>query len=91
MVIAHDWLSVIAGITIKKELGIPLAFHVHSDERGRTLGNGSGVVSNIENRGGQMADMVITVSYAMQDELVQIGFPPDKIRVCYNGVDPKKV
>ncbi len=90
LVVAHDWLSIIAGITIKKELGIPLVFHVHSNERGRTLGNGSAVVSNIEDRGGQMADMVITVSYAMQDELIQAGFPADKIRVCYNGVDPKK-
>jgi glycogen(starch) synthase len=90
LVVAHDWLSVIAGISIKKELGLPLVFHVHSNERGRTLGNGSGVVSNIENRGGDMADMVITVSYAMQDELIQAGFPAEKIRVCYNGVDPKK-
>jgi len=90
LVVAHDWLSVIAGISIKKELGLPLVFHVHSNERGRTLGNGSGVVSSIENRGGQMADRVITVSYAMQDELIQSGFPAEKIRVCYNGVDPKK-
>jgi glycogen(starch) synthase len=90
LVVAHDWLSIIAGISIRKELGIPLVFHVHSNERGRTLGNGSAVVSNIENRGGQMADMVITVSYAMQDELIQTGFPAEKIRVCYNGVDPKK-
>ncbi len=90
LVVAHDWLSVIAGISIKKELGIPLVFHVHSNERGRTLGNGSAVVSNIENRGGQMADRVITVSYAMQDELIQAGFPAEKIRVCYNGVDPTK-
>jgi len=90
LVVAHDWLSIIAGISIKKELGIPLVFHVHSNERGRTLGNGSAVVSSIENRGGQMADMVITVSYAMQDELIQTGFPAEKIRVCYNGVDPTK-
>jgi glycogen(starch) synthase len=90
LVVAHDWLSIIAGISIKKELGLPLVFHVHSNERGRTLGNGSGVVSSIENRGGQMADMVITVSYSMQDELIQAGFPAEKIRVCYNGVDPKK-
>jgi glycogen(starch) synthase len=90
LVVAHDWLSVIAGISIKRELGLPLAFHVHSNERGRTLGNGSGVVRSIENRGGQMADMVITVSYAMQDELIQSGFPAEKIRVCYNGVDPNK-
>jgi glycogen(starch) synthase len=26
----------------------------------------------------------------MQDELIQAGFPAEKIRVCYNGVDPKK-
>ena len=35
----------------------------------RTLGNGSNVVSNIELRAGKMADMVVTVSYAMKDEL----------------------
>ena len=90
LVVGHDWLSIIAGITIRRELGIPLVFHVHSSERGRTLGNGSGVVSSIENRGAEMADMVITVSYAMQDELIKDGFPAEKIRVCYNGVDPTK-
>jgi glycogen(starch) synthase len=90
LVVAHDWLSVIAGISIKKELGMPLVFHVHSNERGRTLGNGSEVVSSIERRGGQMADFVVTVSYAMQDELIQAGFSAEKIGVCYNGVDPEK-
>ena len=90
LVVAHDWLSLIAGISIKKELGLPLVFHVHSNERGRTLGNGSEVVSSIESRGGQTADLVVTVSYAMQDELIQAGFPAKRIRVCYNGVDPEK-
>jgi glycogen(starch) synthase len=90
VVVAHDWLSVIGGITVKKESGLPLAFHVHSTEKGRTLGNGSSVVSNIELRGAKMADMIVTVSYAMKDELIQLGFPRDKIRVAYNGVDPQK-
>jgi glycogen(starch) synthase len=90
LVVAHDWLSVIGGVTVKKESGLPLVFHVHSTEKGRTLGNGSSVVSNIELRGGNMADMIITVSYAMKDELIQLGFPRDKIHVSYNGVDPKK-
>ena len=90
LVVAHDWLSVIAGISIKKELRMPLFFHVHSNERGRTLGNGSEVVSSIERRGARMADMVVTVSYAMQDELIQAGFSAEKIQVCYNGVDPEK-
>ena len=90
VVVAHDWLSVMGGITVKKEVGLPLAFHVHSTEKGRTLGNGSSVVSNIELRGANIADMIVTVSYAMKDELIQLGFPRDKIYVSYNGVDPQK-
>jgi len=90
IVVAHDWLSVIAGITVKKETGLPLAFHVHSTEKGRTLGNGSSVVSNIELHGANAADLIVTVSYAMKDELVHLGFPKEKIYVSYNGVDPQK-
>ena len=90
LVVAHDWLSVIAGIAIKKELGLPLVFHMHSTEKGRTSGNGSDVVSSIEQRGGQMADLVVTVSHAMKDELAELGFPNEKVKVCYNGVDPEK-
>ena len=90
MVVAHDWLSIMGGITVKRETGLPLAFHVHSTEQGRTMGNGSNVVSNIELRGGNMADVIVTVSYAMKDELVQLGFPKEKIQVSYNGVDPQK-
>jgi glycosyltransferase involved in cell wall biosynthesis len=90
IVIAHDWLSAMGGIAIKKELGLPLVFHVHSNEKGRTMGNGSEVVSNIELRAAQTADMIITVSNAMKDELIGLGFPVEKIRVVYNGVDPEK-
>jgi glycogen(starch) synthase len=90
IVVAHDWLSVMGGVTVKKESELPLAFHVHSTEKGRTLGNGSNVVSNIELRGANMADMIVTVSYAMKDELMQLGFSRDKIHVSYNGVDPQK-
>ncbi|MCW4023713.1 MAG: glycosyltransferase family 4 protein [Candidatus Bathyarchaeota archaeon] len=90
VVVAHDWLSVMGGVTVKRETGLPLVFHVHSTEKGRTLGGGSGVVSNIELRGANMADMIVTVSYAMKDELIQLGFPKEKIEVSYNGVDPQK-
>jgi glycogen synthase len=90
IVVAHDWLSVMGGVTVKKETGLPLAFHVHSTEQGRTMGNGSTVVSNIELRGANMADLIVTVSFAMKDELIQLGFPRDKIKVSYNGVDPQK-
>jgi glycogen(starch) synthase len=90
IVVAHDWLSAIAGITTKKEAGLPFAFHIHSTEKGRTLGNGSEVVSNMELHGAKAADLIVTVSYAMKEELIKLGFPKEKIQVCYNGVDPEK-
>lgn len=90
IVVAHDWLSAIGGITVKKEVGLPFAFHVHSTEKGRTLGNGSEVVSNIELHAAKAADLIVTVSYAMKDELINLGFPKEKIQVAYNGVDPQK-
>src|SRR4030043_915126 len=90
IVVAHDWLSAIGGMTVKREVGLPFAFHVHSTEKGRTLGNGSEVVSNIELHCAMAADVIVTVSYAMKEELTKLGFPKDKIQVCYNGGDPQK-
>jgi glycosyltransferase involved in cell wall biosynthesis len=87
---AHDWLGIIGGMIAKKELKIPLMFHVHSTEVGRSVGNGSNIIKNIEYDGGQTADCVITVSYAMKNELIKQGYLEDKIRVCWNGVDPNK-
>lgn len=87
---AHDWLGIMAGMIAKKELNIPLIFHVHSTEVGRSVGRGSHTIKDIEYEGGQIADCVITVSNAMADELQKLGFPPEKIRPCWNGVDPAK-
>jgi glycosyltransferase involved in cell wall biosynthesis len=90
IVVAHDWLSAIGGMTVKREVDMPFAFHVHSTEKGRTLGNGSEVVSNMELHAAKAADLIVTVSYAMKDELAHLGFPKEKIQVSYNGVDPSK-
>jgi len=87
---AHDWLGIMGGMIAKKELNIPLFFHVHSTEVGRSIGRGSHTIKDIEFEGGQVADCVITVSNAMADELLKLGFPQDKIRSCWNGVDPAK-
>jgi glycosyltransferase involved in cell wall biosynthesis len=87
---AHDWLGIMAGMIAKNELKTPLIFHVHSTEVGRSIGRGSHTIKDIEYEGGQIADCVITVSNAMADELLKLGFPQDKIRPCWNGVDPVK-
>lgn len=89
IVVAHDWLAAIAGIICKKALKKPLVFHLHSVEQGRT-GDGSPTVKNLERLAATLADAIITVSYAMRDQLVSLGFEEKKIRVVHNGVDEKK-
>lgn len=89
-IIVHDWLSIMGGMISRRELERPLIFHLHSTEKGRSLGEGSKTVRDLEFTGGQKADHVVTVSYAMRDELLSLGFSEGKINVVYNGVDEKK-
>jgi glycogen(starch) synthase len=90
VVCVHDWLSSIAGLVIKNETKIPVVFHVHSTEWGRSGGQGSEVVSHLESAMAQNADKMITVSYAMQKDLIQHGWQQSKISPVWNGVDAEK-
>jgi len=90
IIVAHDWLGILGGMIVKNELKTPLMFHIHSTETGRSLGRGSHTIKDIEFEGGQSADCVITVSNSMKDELEKLGYPSEKIRVCWNGVNPDK-
>jgi len=90
VVCVHDWLSSIAGIIAKNETKVPVTFHVHSTEWGRAGGPGSEVVSYLEWATAQRADKIITVSHAMQEDLVRHGWPNSKISVVWNGVDPER-
>ncbi|MDD1675746.1 MAG: glycosyltransferase family 4 protein [Methanomicrobiales archaeon] len=89
ILVAHDWLATIAGIVSQKNLKRPLVIHFHSTEGGRTA-NGSFTIKRIEKMAAEKADLVVTVSYAMRDELIRLGCSESKIRVIYNGVDPEK-
>jgi glycosyltransferase involved in cell wall biosynthesis len=87
--VSHDWLAFPAGITARGNLPVPLVVHFHSTEQGRT-GSGSATIRDIERLAAQKADLIVTVSYAMRDELVKLGYTEGKIRVVYNGVDTQK-
>jgi glycogen synthase len=87
VVCVHDWLSSIAGLVIKNETKIPVVFHTHSTEWGRSGGQGSEVVSHFENAMATRSDRIVTVSYAMQQDLMQHGWQQSKISVVWNGVD----
>src|SRR5487761_1318068 len=78
-IVVHDWLSIMGGMIGKRELDRPLIFHLHSPEKGRSLGEGSKTVRDLEYTGGQRADHVVTVSYSMRDELISQGFTQGKI------------
>lgn len=89
LVVAHDWMATLAGMLIRQNLRIPLVFHLHSTEQGR-MENRSPVVELIEKTAAEKADVIITVSYAMKDELIGLGYQAEKITVIHNGVDLQK-
>ena len=89
LLVSHDWLAALAGITAKRNLKVPFVFHFHSTEQGRNP-TGSPTIKDIEHLSATIADRIVTVGYAMRDELVSSGYTEQKIRVIHNGVDEKK-
>lgn len=85
LAVAHDWLGLPGGMAVKKA-GVPLTYHVHGLEAGRSESPNAQLVA-LEKKGADVADLVITVSEAMKRELVSLGTDTEKIRVCYHGVD----
>jgi glycogen(starch) synthase len=86
--VAHDWLGLPGAMAVKRNSDLPMIFHVHSTEVGRSKAPNQQLVS-LEVKGANLADAVITVSRAMKDELVGLGIPKEKIHVCYHGVDSR--
>lgn len=86
LIVSHDWLGSLGGILASHGLKKPLVFHVHSTEEGRS-GDGSDTVKRLERIAVEQAERVVTVSYAMRDHLVRLGYDEKKIRVGYNGID----
>jgi glycogen(starch) synthase len=76
----HDWVTVLAGIKCKWQLGIPLIFHMH-------LPNRDPLCAYIENLGLISADLVTVNSEAMYVEITDRGLPIRKLQVVRNGVD----
>ena len=86
---AHDWLTYPAGIAAKKISGKPLVVHVHATEFDRSGENINQNVYDIERKGMEAADRVITVSnYTRQIVIDRYGINPDKVITVYNAVEP---
>lgn len=86
---AHDWLTYLAGIAVKKITGKPLVIHVHATEFDRSGENVNPSVFNIEKKGMENADLAITVSnWTRQIVIDRYGINPDKVITVHNGVEP---
>ena len=86
---AHDWLTMEAGMSAKKESNIPLIVHVHAtefDRSGEAYGNP--LVHEIEQNGLLMADRIIAVSNITKKIIMErYNIPGDKIDVVHNTLD----
>ena len=85
----HDWMTIPAGQELKKRTGKPLVFTIHSTEYDRTANlypfrN----IIDVEKKGIDEANLVITVSKNMKEQLMErYEAHEKKIEVIYNGVD----
>jgi glycosyltransferase involved in cell wall biosynthesis len=86
---AHDWLTYPAGIAAKQVSGKPLVVHVHATDFDRSGGSVNPAVYEIEKKGMDAADRVITVSNLTRETVInKYGISPDKVITVYNAVDP---
>lgn len=86
---AHDWLTYPAGIAAKKISGKPLVVHVHATEFDRSGEHVNQNVYDIERKGMEQSDLVITVSnFTRQIVIEKYGILPEKIITVHNAVEP---
>ena len=86
---AHDWLTYLAGIAAKELTGKPLVVHVHatSYDRGDEKHIDTRVLE-IETRGMQCADRVVTVSDLTRNIVInKYHIDPAKVVTVHNAVD----
>ena len=86
---AHDWLTYLAGIAAKELTGKPLVVHVHatSYDRGDEKHIDTRVL-DIETRGMQAADRVVTVSDLTRNIVInRYHIDPAKVVTVHNAVD----
>jgi len=86
---AHDWLTYSAGIAAKEVSGKPLVVHMHATEFDRSGEHINQNVYDIERKGMEAADRVITVSNYTRDIVInRYGIDPRKVVTVHNAVEP---
>ncbi len=86
---AHDWMTSLAGMEIKKKFQKPLVIHVHSLEYDRNSLSKESWIYDLEKWIYHEADVIIAVSeYTRKILEEQYGIPAQRIQVIHNGTAP---
>lgn len=86
---SHDWLTFPAGAFAKQISGKPLVIHVHATDFDRSRGQVNPTVYNIEKRGMDAADHIMTVSDLTRRIVIEkYHQDPRKVTTVHNAVDP---
>jgi len=93
LVHAHDWMTVPGSVGVKKTLGIPMVFTIHSTQKGRDgiESDYQETIHDLEWYGTYEASEVITVGRDFSEEVKHtFDVPDDKVNYIPNGVDLEK-
>ncbi|MGZ3903953.1 MAG: glycosyltransferase family 4 protein [Bacteroidia bacterium] len=83
---AHDWMTMLAGMQIKRETGKPLVMHIHSLEVDRSGPESRGWVYDLEKKGMEYADLLMPVSNFTAENIHKYyGIEKEKMSVIHNG------
>ncbi|NNM28704.1 MAG: glycosyltransferase family 4 protein, partial [Akkermansiaceae bacterium] len=86
---AHDWMTYLAGVEVKKATGKPLVVHVHASQYDRAGAHARGWIYDLEKYGMEEADCVIPVShYTGKVVTGHYLIDPAKVHPIHNGADP---
>ena len=86
---AHDWMTFLAGVEVKKATGKPLVVHLHASQYDRAGADARGWIYDLEKYGMEQADRVIPVSnYTGEIVTGHYGIDPKKVWPVHNGADP---
>lgn len=88
----HDWMTILAGVEIKKLSKKPLVLHIHSLEYDRNGPQSQGWIYQLEKYGMQQADVVVPVSnYTGEIIKSHYKIKQDKIVPVHNGAETSQI
>ncbi len=89
---AHDWMTYQAGVMAKAATGAPLVLHVHSTEYDRSAYQIDPKILELEKKGLERADVVVTVSDKVKKTLTKkYGLKSAKVHVVHNAISATDV